>query len=368
MLTKKFYQKIKAKLTWKRILIASFALVALTVTIVGLIAGCEYVLYKTRGDYYGMEKSVSEHITMVHGVKAGYYFCRLKDTRTGKFTTPKLNHVFLNEYTDDSLVVFRSYDREKRGYININTGRIVIPAQYDRAWNFSEGLAAVIKEGVISFINEQGDCAFDATFPICFDDNQADYAFQFHQGLCVMITRDHKWGLINTRGEWAVEPIFTEINKPRFGYRIVSDGNHYGLLTASGKTVLPLEYDIIRHASNDQGFFIAKDGYAKIVDRSLKTIAPFAHDGLYELTYIHDYRSMEEYDENGNPKPITHQYWRYDIGMNSGVIDRYGNVIIPAIYFMVRMVDEDLFEVEVSCDGDRILFDRTGQYVGKSEF
>ena len=367
MLTKKIYQTIKAKWTWKKVLIASLALIAIGIAIIGIIAGCEYLDYRTRDNYtyYGLEKRVSEHITMVHGDRAGYPFCRLKDTRTGEFTTPKLNHVYLNEYTDDSLVVFRSHDREKRGYINIHTGRIVIPAQYDRAWNFSEGLAAVIKEGEISFINEQGEQAFPETFPFHFDDSHAHYAFQFHDGLCVMITWDHKWGMINTRGEWIVEPIYTEINKPRFGYRIVSDGKHYGLLTTSGKTVLPLEYDILRLSSDGNGYFIAKDGCAKIVDKDLRTIVPFAYDGLYSMTYTGDYRSADEYDEHGNIKPVTPQYWRFDLGMNSGVIDRYGHVIIPAKYFMVWMVDENLFEVEVRSGGDRILIDRKGQYVGK---
>ena len=367
MLTKKIYQTIKAKWTWKKVLIASLALIAIGIAIIGIIAGCEYLDYRTRDNYtyYGLEKRVSEHITMVHGDRAGYPFCRLKDTRTGEFTTPKLNHVYLNEYTDDSLVVFRSHDREKRGYINIHTGRIVIPAQYDRAWNFSEGLAAVIKEGEISFINEQGEQAFPETFPFHFDDSHAHYAFQFHDGLCVMITWDHKWGMINTRGEWIVEPIYTEINKPRFGYRIVSDGKHYGLLTTSGKTVLPLEYDILRLSSDGNGYFIAKDGCAKIVDKDLRTIVPFAYDGLYSMTYTGDYRSTDEYDEHGNIKPVTPQYWRFDLGMNSGVIDRYGHVIIPAKYFMVWMVDENLFEVEVRSGGDRILIDRKGQYVGK---
>ena len=367
MLTKKIYQTIKAKWTWKKVLIASLALIAIGIAIIGIIAGCEYLDYRTRDNYtyHGLEKRVSEHITMVHGDRAGYPFCRLKDTRTGEFTTPKLNHVYLNEYTDDSLVVFRSHDREKRGYINIHTGRIVIPAQYDRAWNFSEGLAAVIKEGEISFINEQGEQAFPETFPFHFDDSHAHYAFQFHDGLCVMITWDHKWGMINTRGEWIVEPIYTEINKPRFGYRIVSDGKHYGLLTTSGKTVLPLEYDILRLSSDGNGYFIAKDGCAKIVDKDLRTIVPFAYDGLYSMTYTGDYRSTDEYDEHGNIKPVTPQYWRFDLGMNSGVIDRYGHVIIPAKYFMVWMVDENLFEVEVRSGGDRILIDRKGQYVGK---
>ena len=361
----KLYRTLKAKRTWKRILIASFACVAFTAAVAGLIGGCQYMHYQTRGDYHGLEKRVSEHITMVHGCRAGHYFCQLKDIRTGKYTTPKLNHVFLNEYSDDSLVVFRTEDRLHRGYLNINTGRIVIPAQYDRAWNFSEGLAAVIKDGELSFLNEQGEQAFPATFPFPFDDGHSDYAFQYHDGLCVMVTWDHKLGLINKQGEWVVEPVYTEINKPRFGYRIVSDGNHYGLLTSDGRTALPLEYDVIRHSSDNRGFFIAKDGYAKEVDPKLRTLIPFVHDGIYQLYYVDNYRDYEDEEEDKRQDP---KYWRYDVGFGSGVIDTDGHVIIPAKYHMVRMVNEHLFEVEVSCCGDKILFNTKGQYVGKSDF
>ena len=351
---------------WKKILIASLAAIAVVVLLAGIIGACEYFDYRYRTRYFSsLEKRVSEHITMVQGHKAGRFYCQLKDVRTGKFTTPKLNHVFLNEYGTDSLVVFRTCD-QLRGYLDINTGQIVIPAQYDRAWNFSEGIAAVIKDGEISFINAAGELAFPTKFPMCFDDDQADFAFQFHNGLCAMISWDHKWGLINTQGEWVVEPIYTRMDKPQYGYRIVSDGLRCGLLTADGQQALPMEYDFIRPASAVRGFTIAKDGFAKIVDTDLKTIIPFVHDGLFSLAYIDGYRDYYDYDEDDNRSNEIPKYWRYDVGNGSGVIDRNGNVIIPAKFFMVRMVDENLFEVEVDCGGDRILFNNKGQVVGKS--
>ena len=50
------------------------------------------------------------------------------------------------------------------------------------------------------------------------------------------------------------------------------------------------------------------------------------------------------------------------------MIDNEGRVIIPAKYHMVRMVNEHLFEVEVTYGGDRILINDKGQFVGKSDF
>ena len=196
------------------------------------------------------------------------------------------------------------------------------------------------------------------------DDDYSDIAFQFHKGLCVMKTMDNKWGLINTQGEWAVEPVYTTISAPRNGYRIVSDGNLYGLISENGQVVLPLEYDFIRLSSNPAGFTIAKDGWAKTIDYDLKTVVPFVHDGLYVLSYVDDYRSNIIYENGEATKYIVPKYWRYDVGSGSGVIDNKGNVIIPAKYYMVRMVDDDLFDVEVTCDGDHILINSKGQIVG----
>lgn len=73
----------------------------------------------------------------------------------GEYTTPKLKWVS-GASGNDSLVVYAL--QGKRGYIDVNTGRIAINAEeneYRKAWVFSGGLAAVMKDGKIGFINAQ---------------------------------------------------------------------------------------------------------------------------------------------------------------------------------------------------------------------
>lgn len=343
---------------WKRIMIVALCVLAVAaLTFVGLLCQAYYDKYHKEYYWENLSRMVSPNILMEYGEKGSEEFVRLKDIRTGKYTTPKLQHIFINDYSvEDSLVVFRTHDR-LRGYLNVNNGKIVIPAQYNRAWNFSEGVAAVLKDGVVSFVNSSGEPAMTTTFPIFYYDDYSEIAFQFHDGQCVMRTPDNKWGLINKNGEWTIQPIYASIDSPRFGYRVVTDGRKYGLLADDGTLALPLEYDIIRVASDKRGFFIAKDGYAKEVDKSLHTIIPFVYDGLYMLEYVREYRDNEE--------PV---YWRYDIDVYSGVMDMKGNVIIPAKYYMIRLVDDNLFEAEVTCGGDRILINNKGEFVGKSNF
>ncbi len=350
---------------WKKVLVVGLCVLA-TATLVFVCLMAQIYYDKFHKCYYreDIPRPISENILMVYGKKGYVDFVRLQDARTGKYITPKLQHIFVNDFTtDDSLVVFRTFDR-LRGYLNVNTGEIIIPAQYNRAWNFSEGIAAVLKDGAISFINADGKQAFDAVFPIYYQDDYNDIAPQFHNGRCVMRSTENKWGLINTSGEWVVEPVYTSIYAPKHGYRIVTDGSKYGLMSESGKIALPLDYDFIRPASDHAGFVLAKDGFAKEVDVNLNVTIPFIYDGLYLLDYVDLYRSRIS-QENGTSRIVVPKYWRYDVGEGSGVIDNQGNVIIPAKYYMVRIVDDTLFEVEVTGGGDRLLFNNKGQYVGK---
>jgi hypothetical protein len=317
-----------------------------------------------------LSRRVSPNILLVYGYHGMNGFEQLKDIRTGEFTTPELDHIFINEYdVEDSLVVYRTHDR-LRGYLNVNTGKIIIYARFDRAWNFSEGLAAVLIDGVVSFIKEDGNPAFEQTFPIIYNTNYEDAAFQFHNGLCAMRTMDGKWGFINTRGEWVVNPIYNSIDAPYHGYRRVYDGDHYGLITTDGSVALPMVYDDIRRELAGNGWVLVKDGLAWQVDFELQVTVPFVHDGIHTLSYIDSYDTNEFYDEATDEyktrKQFENRYFRFDIGGNSGVIDANGKVIIPAIYFNVYIVNDRLFQAEVTSSGERILLDTKGRYVGKS--
>ena len=86
---------------------------------------------------------------------------RIWNKASKEYTTKKLRWVSGDPCERDSLTVF--CDKEgKRGYVNVNTGEIVIPAQYSKAWNFSEGLAAVLGgDDCIGFIDKDNRLVID---------------------------------------------------------------------------------------------------------------------------------------------------------------------------------------------------------------
>lgn len=79
---------------------------------------------------------------------------RLKEVDTEKYLTPELSTIFTDNIKD-SITVF--IHNRKRGFLNLYTGEIVIPAKFDRAWVFSEGLGAVAMDDKVGFVNSKGE-------------------------------------------------------------------------------------------------------------------------------------------------------------------------------------------------------------------
>ena len=96
---------------------------------------------------------------------------------------------------NDSLAVFSKDD--KRGYFNVNTGEVIIEPTFKHAWIFSEGLAGVVKNDMVGFINSKGETVIDFQYP--YRGNSLS-SFVFHDGRCVVANADQKIGAIDTLG------------------------------------------------------------------------------------------------------------------------------------------------------------------------
>ena len=136
---------------------------------------------------------------------------------------------------EDSLACFS--DGRKRGYFNMNTGEVVIPAKYDHAWVFSEGLASVDENGSIKFIDSKGNVVID---------NVMGYVpgmdgLAFHNGYCVV-----------------------DKESPEL----------CSLIDKSGKPVLPQEYSSITPSNDYQLWIVSKGDEQAVFDKDMKMIIP----------------------------------------------------------------------------------------------
>ena len=190
----------------------------------------------------------------------------IKNTQTGEVTAEKIKFDWTSSSPNDSLGVFCT--DKKRGYYNSYTGKIVIPAQYRRAWVFSEGLAAVQKNGMIGFINRKGDVVIPFRYP--YHGNPLS-SFVFDNGHCIVADTTGKCGVINRKGEWIIQPKYDNIDAYE-EYVIASSAGVRKQLTYEEKTINSFVVDNIKALTfMEKERYENKDGEIVYLDIEVKT-------------------------------------------------------------------------------------------------
>ena len=323
---------------------------------VGFVTLVGYALYE---DAYGRDywdRKLSENVTLRSFSDNKW---RVYNKQTGEYTTEKINWVSDAPETD-SLAVYALPG--KRGYININTGRIIIDAEandYRKAWVFSEGLAAVMRDGKIGFINDQNDVVIPFQFDYTDKCRMYDFGYVFHNGYCAMTDADGNLGLIDKIGNWIVEPEYDEIWAPhKSGYRVIVKDSKHGVLDSTGTIVYPAEYGYISILPD--GFVLTKSGKQWQEDFEGNTVQPFMFDNTYYLNY------PIGYNECGEIKYAFADFVKYEVMNSYGIMNRItGEPITPAIYSDINMLSKDLFEVQEYDSYDWYLLDTKGNVVSK---
>lgn len=345
------------KILWKSVLFS----VCVVVLIVGVLIIREW---RRSQNQYWTDMSLSENIDVHWYYDKDEY--RIYDNVKHKVVEKGVDRVVLPAHGDSLTVFFR---KGLRGYLNANTGKVVIPEQYRRAWIFSEGLAAVVDEsGKIGFVNKDNEIVLPFTYS--YDpDRSIDYLFR--GGLCAMINDEGKCGLIDMSGNWAVEAVYDYIWEPQHGkYRIAMLDGKYGVLDEHLNLIFPLVYDRIELADNESdGLLLTRDGIKQQVAYDGTIIQSFVFDGINDLYYTKSINPVALPDGDGSSSlqtevTVLSDYLRYRVGRHFGVMHREtGEVILPALYDDINMPSSTLFEAELPDVYGSILFDLSGQRV-----
>ena len=148
----------------------------------------------------------------------------------------------------------------KAGFVD-KTGKEVVPFSYDGAQKFSEGLAAVMKNNKIGFIDKTGQEAFPF---------QYDYVYPFSEGLA-MVAKNNKGGYIDKTGEEVI-PLQYDFSKEfSNGLAPVMKNNKWGYVNKEGELVVPFQYDDA--APFSEGFaWVVKSGNGGFIDTTGKEV------------------------------------------------------------------------------------------------
>ena len=122
-------------------------------------------------------------------------------------------------------------ENAKWGYVNEYLN-LDIALVYSGAEDFSEGLAAVCKDGNWGYINTDGVEVIPFEYESVKGVNQEekDTAFSFKNGF-VPVKKDGKYGIINTKGETVVNFVFEAILQGQDGQYIACKDGEWGMIT-----------------------------------------------------------------------------------------------------------------------------------------
>lgn len=246
----------------------------------------------------------------------------------------------------DSLMVY-SKDG-KRGYFNRYTGHIDIPAQYDAAWIFSDGVAGVCVNDSVFFIDRSGCPINGCRYP--YDYNYDDYCYH---GEYLKLKRDGKFGLVDRKGEWRLPPVYDWINiEPRNMWQVRINGK-CGIYSPQGAFTVPCQYRNA-YVSQYDGIIVSLDDNRKQkFDYNGTMIENFLIDEIYLLEYLTD-----EYDDNGNRKAKAANHHKYSVDLMYGLMDRNGKAITLPLYTDIEALSPDIYQCHTN-DGC-ILLDSKG--------
>lgn len=173
-------------------------------------------------------------------------------------------------YTDERMLLFRRHG--KYGYLSCRTGKAVIPEQFDEAFPFSEGRAAVVRGETLYFIDYKGRPVNDKRFH--YDPLVDEYIYC--GDLCVASNGNGKFGLIDKNGNWVASPKFDVIEPISSNLWQVSRKNEAGkmlknIYNQKGKPISQKEFTDIYFSLDDDAYVCTlPDGSQLLVTESGK--------------------------------------------------------------------------------------------------
>jgi len=357
-----------AKLVWG-VFATSAAVVAAIFAIVLITSLCENIYDKHfKEDYcFDPDCSYAEFLAKniyYHDISdgRGYVF----NSDTGEKT---LRHVSWIAKPDgeDSLICFS--DGKKRGYFSKNSGKVVIPAKYDHAWVFSEGLASVVDRGSVFFIDGTGKVIIDN---VTIYRPGMDGLF-FHDGYCIVGDAAEITSMIDKKGNTVLQE-HSCITRANYGlWKIERDGKT-AVYDKDLRMIIPLTDCSIWIGEGAINMTMNDDHTMRKYDLQGGLINDFYIASVHSLEYEKDeilYRKVnnEEYADDTIPDveayhPVATARMRAYVAGDGyeGLMNADGHVITMPLYKDISAIGYDLYLCEVS-NGDHVIVNGNGAIV-----
>jgi hypothetical protein len=155
-----------------------------------------------------------------------------------------------------------------------------------------------------------------------------DYVVRLCEGI-VAVALHKRWGLADASGKLIVPIEYNKIDKfsdsPKFKFFVVRKDDKQGIVDKHGKFVLPLEYDRIMTPGSTGTFFAKLNGKWGFFDSHFKPLTPFKYDNIGKWLYLNALGYEKIRAIHGN-LTLVRAEGKY------GFLDGFGNESIPLQY------------------------------------
>jgi hypothetical protein len=242
-----------------------------------------------------------------------------------------------------SPIPWRQKESGKWGYID-KTRTFVIPAQFDEARDFFEGLASVRTGDKYGYIDKTGTFVIPAQF---------ESASFFKEGLAG-VRIDRKWGYIDKTGTFVIPAKFEYVYEFEEGLACVETRGKYGWIDKTGNFVIPALFDGV-----------------SLVPRFYEGLAVVAISSDAQPNRIEDAIGVDL--ATGKVKDVTFgvqidspYLQNVEPPLKYGYIDRHGQKVIECRFDDARGFQEGIASVKIRGKWGGI--DKTGKLIIPSDF
>lgn len=147
-------------------------------------------------------------------------------------------------------------------------------SQYDYVGEFHCGFAKVKNNGkTVGYINRNGD--------VIYDENTYEQVLPFGDNT-ICVRHGRLWGILNSAGEYVIEPQFSSIKPLENGPAIFSIKNKYGLISTYSKIITPAKYDHLYKIDGANLIECRLNGKSGILNYEGNKITPLKYEEIYE--------------------------------------------------------------------------------------
>ncbi len=271
----------------------------------------------------------------------------------------------------EQYVRFQDDDTEKYGYYGPD-GDIAIPARFEMAEQFLDGLARVMIGDKYGLIDKTGT----AVIPAIYDDISYGYSGNFKGGIISVCLND-KWGFIDRAGNMVIPAKYDALHDFVEGMAAAQVGDKWGFIDASGKMVIPARFDEVFQFEDDYCVVRNEFSYG-FIDKSGKVVVPIEYNDVgviregYCSVCVDDKWGYVDTTGKMTVQPVYDETLFFSeglapvrVGEKWGYIDTAGKLVIPAKYDSANTFYGGI--TWVTLDGNEIHLDRTGKEVNVEE-